>query len=112
MVGQVKLQERHSLPVISVAGRMTVELGGELSDLYESIPVENRRRVLLDLTQTEYINSAGLALLINLVSRAQEKSQTVDLVGVQDSVKRLIEIVGLIEFVTIYPDLHTAAGAA
>ncbi len=67
---------------------------------------EGRTYLILNLTQVPYINSAGIAVLIRL-SRAGAKGGFLTFgYGITPHYEKLFRMVGLTEYLTIYPDEH------
>ena len=54
-----------------------------------------RPRLALDMRQLEYIDSSGLAVLVNCLQYSRKKSGDVCLFGMRDTVKTLFELTRL-----------------
>jgi len=66
------------------------------------------RRFLLQMGEVRYINSSGLACLINFVETLQAAGGAIVLFNVQPKVKIILETMGLVEFLRIYPSKAAA----
>ncbi len=97
---------------------MIIELSGELTKpdaiLPEQIlpPDTQIMAVVFNFTAVEYINSAGIALLIRLVRRAREQQAAVLAYGVSNHYQKIFNMVGLTSYLYLYPDEATALAAA
>lgn len=93
--------------------RMTGDLDREaepaLSDLGESL--EGARGVVIDFSDSGFISSSGLALLVKLVRAGQAAGATVVALGLDDHYKHVFEITRLDQFIVVADD-HDAALAA
>jgi anti-anti-sigma factor len=76
------------------------------------------RRFVLEMGQVRYINSGGLAYLINMVEATQATGGALVLFDVQPKVKVILETMGLTALLRIYPsktsavrDLKVSAGS-
>ncbi|HVR85338.1 MAG TPA: STAS domain-containing protein [Planctomycetota bacterium] len=76
------------------------------------------RRFLLQMGEVRYINSSGLAYLINMVESTQAAGGALVLFDVQPKVKVILESMGLTTLLRIYPskasavrDLKASAGS-
>lgn len=96
-----------------------VQLDGEI-DMHESPQVrekfsqavENRAdRVLVDLTGVSYIDSSGLAVLIEAMQRIEEYGGKLALFGVRKNILTILEIARLDKVFSIFPDKATAIAA-
>lgn len=97
-----------TFPVVSIAGELTADAEEELSTQYGSIPDDRKTRVIIDFTDTRYINSAGIAALIGIMTRAAEHKHQVEFCSLNLHLKRIIDIVGLAEHVAIHETLDAA----
>ena len=66
------------------------------------------RRFLLHMSEVRYINSTGLAYLINMVETAQAAGGALVLFDVQPKVKVILESMGLTSLLVIYPSKASA----
>jgi len=105
----MKIDYINNIPVFRMSESMVSGVNESLSNLYESLPETKRSRIILDFTKTNYINSSGLAALIALVSNANDSGQRIDFSGVSGHVSKVMSLVGLIEYVDIYPNPEKAA---
>jgi anti-sigma B factor antagonist len=96
-----------------------VALGGEI-DLHQSQHVkdginpliENKtQRVLIDLSGVSYIDSSGIAVLIDALQRVQAYGGKLALCGLRETVKNIFEIARLDQVFKIYADREAAEAA-
>jgi anti-sigma B factor antagonist len=102
------------------AGRLIVALEGEI-DLEQAGAVRRAlldslkkgRNVLVDLSQVTYIDSSGIASLVEGLQVARKQKSELALVAVSQRVRRVLELARLDKVFQIHPDLAaaTAAGA-
>lgn len=114
-IGRV-LQIRTSLdkthPVLHLSGELTAEAEEALQRSYSDIPVDRRTRVILDFQETKYINSSGIAILIALITKSNEVQHNVEFAGLSAHFQRVLDIVGLTEFVKVFPNVDEALKSA
>jgi anti-anti-sigma factor len=96
------------LPVLHIAGEITSEADDEILNSYNSIPEPKRGRVILNFSDTSYINSAGIATLISLITKASENSGKIEFAGLNAHFRKVMDIVGLTDFVIIHDTLEQA----
>ncbi len=68
-------------------------------------------RLLLDFQDVDYINSTGIALIVGVLAAAQAKGRAVAAYGLSDHYRELFQITRLSDFMHIYDDQRSAAGA-
>jgi anti-anti-sigma factor len=105
--------EHHgNVPVVSVAGEIDASNSGEISDRLRAA-LSNRSEVLVvDLTGTTYIDSAGLNILFELAIALRERQQQLHLVvGRPSPIARMVAIVGLDAAVPTHPTRASALDA-
>jgi anti-sigma B factor antagonist len=66
------------------------------------------RRFVLQMDEVRYINSSGLAYLINMVESVQAAGGALVLFNVQPKVKVILETMGLVELLRVYPSKAAA----
>ncbi len=95
-------------PVIELEGEIDRDAEGPLFAAWEQVPAASAR-VVLDFGRTEYINSSGLAILVQLLARARAEGREVHVVGLTDHYREIFEITRLVDFVTLLPDARAIA---
>jgi anti-sigma B factor antagonist len=87
--------------VIAVAGEIDVATSPELRQAIAEV-MERAHRVTIDLSATTFIDSSGLGVLVGALKRAGELGQeSITLRGVQEPVRRVLEITGLTELFAV-----------
>ena len=101
------------------SGRVVVALTGEID--MENAPqvrralldnMKQKRDILVDLSQVTYIDSSGIASLIEGLQAARKQKNDLVLVSVSQRARRVLELARLDKVFTIHPDLATALAAA
>jgi anti-sigma B factor antagonist len=107
------------MATVSTPEPNVIALEGEI-DLHESphvresiVPLINQKlpQIFIDLTGVSYIDSSGLAVLIDAMQRVQSYGGKLALFGIQESVQNIFEIARLDQVFRIFPN-RAAAGAA
>ena len=66
------------------------------------------RKVVIDLSKVEYLDSAALGCLMDLYRQATSTGAKLKLAGVQQRVETMLTLVGANQFMDIYPDAAAA----
>jgi len=105
--------------VVSQPEPSIVTLDGEI-DLHESPNVRDRLRPLIekkaprvyvDMTDVVYIDSSGLAVLIDAMQRIANYGGKFGLIAIRPAVRTVLEIARLDQVFRVYPDRAAAVSA-
>jgi anti-sigma B factor antagonist len=66
------------------------------------------RKVVIDLSKVEYLDSAALGCLMDLHRQATNAGATLKLAGAQRRVETMLTLVGANQFMEMYPDAPAA----
>jgi anti-anti-sigma factor len=103
MAKKLTLSRIAHVELIEVIGRIdgnTLPLVEALDDALAS----GRHQLILDLSAVEYINSAGLRELVQLLKRVRQKGGELSIANPTERVRTLLELVGLDSVLDIYSD--------
>ncbi len=94
---------------ISCSGRFT--LGTRLSEteaMIHSLIEQGVRKLVLDLTHVDVVDSAGLGIIIRVSGEVNERGGRLRIAGPHDQVKRLLEVTHTAAILVVDPDLVTS----
>jgi anti-sigma B factor antagonist len=87
--------------IVAVAGEIDVATSPELDQAIEGV-LEHASSITIDLSATTFIDSSGLGVLVSALKRARGLGhESVTLRGVQEPVRRVLEITGLTELFAV-----------
>jgi anti-anti-sigma factor len=69
------------------------------------------KRILLDFSGVDYLNSSGIALIIQLMIGASKGGQTVQTFGLKPHFIKVFTMVGITRYTKLHPDEQTACAA-
>jgi len=107
---QIISREEEWVKIIELSGEITKSDEVSLDQILP--PSQEIKAVVLNFSRVDYINSAGIALLIRVVRLAREKPIAVLAHGVNSHYKKIFQMVGLTNYLYIYPNEATALAAA
>lgn len=70
--------------------------------------VNKSQPVLLDFSRVEYINSSGIALIIQLLMAANKAGQKIAAFGLTPHFQKVFTMVGITKYASLFPDEATA----
>lgn len=99
------------LPIVAIVGDIDLESSPKLRDFLQAKASQNTARLLFDFSGVAYIDSSGLATLIEYFKATKRFDGKFALAGLSPRVKNVFEIVRLEQIFTLYPDVPTALAA-
>jgi anti-sigma B factor antagonist len=106
---QVERRNGGDVPVLAVRGELDFDGAPSLREaLIEAIDENPGRRVVVDLEGVDFIDSAGLGVLVGGLKRARDAEGELALVATGRSVVRVLELTGLTRVFEIHPSRAAA----
>jgi len=100
--------ERH---VLAVRGEIDLFTAPELKQVLAESIEAGRIRIIVDLTDTTFLDSTALGVLIGAVKRLRSRDGALAIVNIDDNIAKTFEITGLDQIFTIVPTREEAIGA-
>ena len=100
--------KRGAATVIEVAGQLIIGNRHELKSLVLDRVQRGERHLVIDFSQTGYIDSSGLGVLVGLSKRIREMRGSLRLAGLSPDLQRLFELTRLDTLFEIRDDLEQA----
>ena len=99
--------------VIDIRGDVTAASEAMLMSAYEDAAGQGARRLVLNFSGLEYMNSGGIGMLVTLLVRANRQNQQLAAFGLSHHYREIFELTRLDEAITIYDNEQSAlAGTA
>ncbi len=98
--------------VLPLEGEIDLHVSPSIASSLKTMTNEKPPRLVVDLSRVRYIDSSGLAVLIDAMQTVQGYGGKFLLSGIQDGVKPIFEIARLDQVFRIFPDVDTALAAA
>ena len=92
-----------NIPVLILEGDITSKADADIMNEYLKLKEKQAPfYCILYFTKTKYINSAGIAILINIIQDFGDFGGKVIFTGLSPHFNKVIDIVGITDFVTLY----------
>ena len=88
----VKWVEKEGVTVFQVNGEINISTSPDLKKQFEKQP---SKKIVVDLEKVSYIDSSGLATLVEILKKTKMQGGSLGLAGMSDKVKSLFEITKL-----------------
>jgi anti-sigma B factor antagonist len=102
---QLVISEERPAPevaVIAIAGQVDLYSAPELKRAVTRAIEDGAKQLVIDLTQTGFMDSSGLGVLVGAMKRLRQGGGSVDVVAPDDGIKRLFDLAGLTSVFPIY----------
>ena len=100
--------QRH---VVAVSGEIDLFTAPELKSALGEALESGHIRIVVDLTNTSFLDSTALGVLIGAVKRLRSRDGALVIVNVDQNIAKTFEITGLDQIFTILPDRQAAISA-
>jgi anti-sigma B factor antagonist len=97
--------------VFPLEGEIDLHISPAVAISLQEIIAKKPARLLVDLSRVSYVDSSGLAVLIDAMQKVQKYGGTFGVVGMQQSVRSIFEIARLDQVFRIFPSVEAADAA-
>ncbi len=80
-------------------------------DTYQALDKASNSHILLDFKGVEYLNSSGIALVIQVLMEANKSGQSIAICGLTPHFTKVFTMVGITKYASLFPDEATALAA-
>lgn len=101
----------HPVTVIRFEGDISSASKDAVVGAYQGLSKTTVKSILLDFTKTEYINSSGIALVIQVMMEAANSGQKVKAFGLSAHFQKVFTMVGITKYAGLFPDQAAALAA-
>ena len=94
--------------LIAAAGYINNEGGQAIADAAGELMADGCRTLLIDLDGTRIINSIGVSILLEIMEKLLEDKGQLAFCNLTPTISKTFEIMGLVQYATVFPDRDTA----
>ncbi len=92
----------NTVSIIDIEGEISAFAEDTLMEAYAEASTPTTRKIVLNFTGLEYMNSSGIGLLVTLLIRANRQKQRLLAYGLSEHYKHIFELTRLNEAIGIY----------
>ena len=111
----VRIEHNGELCVASPDGRIDAVSADELQQILDVQMNATAKRMVIDLTEVDYISSAGLRVMLSLAKRTKQHNGALVLCGMNPAVREVFALAGFLPLFAIEATrdlaVHRAKGA-
>lgn len=104
-------REQNGVTIFALDGRVDSEGAVDLDLALQTATSERKYRLVLEMSQVRYINSAGLRTLADILTQTKEQNGNLKLVNLNPKVRRVFQIIGFDKFFDIHESVDEAVSA-
>ncbi|MFI6579114.1 STAS domain-containing protein [Nocardiopsis sp. NPDC050513] len=109
---KISSRSQDDVAVVTVGGEIDLYTAPQLrSGLLEALE-DGARRLVIDMSRTEFCDSTGISVLLSAMKRSRDKGGDLELVAPKAAVMKVLEVTGLHEVFTIHSGLDALPVAA
>lgn len=98
--------------MIALEGEIDLHESPNVREALRALIEQKMPRIFVDMTEVGYIDSSGIAVLIDAMQRIQAYGGKLAIFGIRDNVRSVFEIARLDQVFRIFPDKKAALAAA
>ncbi len=99
---QVSIRYRDDKVILDLYGEINAFADQALSAAYAEAEAHGSETIVLNFENVEYINSTGIALIVEMLAQARKNKKNLVVFGLSDHYKEVFELTRLADFMTIY----------
>ena len=108
---EIKIERNGMVVVAVVAGEVDASTAPGLQEKFDELLAEGQQNFVIDLSDVGFMDSSGLAALVQLFKRVRIGHGDVRLCGLQPEVRRVFELTRLERVFDLFPDRGQAVAS-
>lgn len=104
-------EQQGSVAVVTVTDQLDARNSQEAKDFFRSLVERGETRIVVDLSELEFVDSSGLGALVTAIKTARQAGGDVRLCGLTQAVKTIFELTRLTRVFDLYDDRSSAIGS-
>jgi anti-anti-sigma factor len=110
-VDQLTTPAGHNVTLLRFEGDIASTSKDAVLGAYQALPKATAKLILLDFTKVDYINSSGIALVIQMLIEASNSGQKVFAFGLSPHFVKVFTMVGITKYAQLFPSEAEAIAA-
>lgn len=107
----IQLQQEGDITIMNIRGDITAYSASIFTEAYRQALAQGARKIIFKIEKFAYINSGGIALIIQTLYKIKENNQIAAIAGVSPHFKKIFNMVGIAKFAEICDTLDDALHA-
>jgi anti-anti-sigma factor len=107
-VMEIKTRKEKNTVVVSIKGRMDAVSSPEFEKELSELMAEGEKDFIIELSELDYISSAGLRVILATAKKLKEKEGRLLLCSLQEMVREVFEVSGFSAIIPIHESVKSA----
>lgn len=99
---QASLRPLPPLVVIDLHGEMTTFAEDLVNAAYQDAAAQQAQGILLNFAGVDYLNSAGIAIIIGLLTQARKTDRRLMVTGLTPHYQKIFQMMGLARYISMF----------
>ena len=109
---QFPLEQQSDVTLLHIQGDITAQSEPVINKAYQQADEQGAaQKIIMQFEEDVYINSGGIAVLIQILAQTNKKSQQIGIAGLSDHFKKIFNMVGISKFAGIYDTIEDGIAA-
>lgn len=104
---KIERREKEKATILSLTGDLVYEGIDELENQFK-LSCDDAHHVILDFARTRYISAKALGIMAFYVKHFRDRQKGLKLINVNENIKNLLVITGLLKLIEIFDDEDAA----
>ena len=104
----ITLEEHGSVVTLDMKGDINSYSEPFLMKAYEDATERGARKILIKVDSEGYVDSGGIAVLIQILALADSAKQTIAFTGLTKQIKKIFKMVGITRYANVYDSVENA----
>jgi anti-anti-sigma factor len=92
---RINTQNYNDVTVIELQGEVDGDITDAMKDTITGVVAGRRRRIVLDMSNVNFVDSQGLELLLWIRQYCRQNKAQLKLAGLDENIEKILEITGL-----------------
>ena len=108
---EIRLDTQGVVTIMNIKGDITAFSEPFLNESYQKATDQGAVKILLKIDKDSYINSGGIAVLIQILAQTKKNNQVIGITGISEHFQKIFHMVGITKFAKIHGSLDEALKA-
>jgi len=108
---EIRFETHGTVMLMDISGDITAFSETFLNEAYQKANDQGASKILLKVHEDAYINSGGIAVLIQILAQTKRNNQLIGITGLSDHFKKIFNMVGITKFAKVHESVKSALQA-
>jgi anti-anti-sigma factor len=105
---EIRLEQRDTVILFDIQGDVTAFSEPSFNEAYKNATEQGNRKILMVFKESAYINSGGIAVLIQILAQTKRNNQQIGVTGLSEHFKKIFHMVGITKFAKVHNSIEEA----